>query len=556
MTTTSQADFVDMDKMIRYINREIDYFWSAYESDNANKKFSVHKVPQHMLEVDRNAYEPIILSIGPYHYGSQNLITMEKEKWKSLDYILKLNCKVSLQDYVRSISKLAKQARSCYPEDISMDKKTFLQMLLLDSCFILVKVDGTVLTARAVQNVSAADNNQITVNNNVEEIGVYFTGTVESQRIEHGHAAESLVHEIELTNTHGKQTETGGNIQHCDDTVQHPYGNNIVGDWYANSAWHDIFLLENQIPFFVTETVYELAVSNGLTQAVVREKIVECVEDILRQFPNGIQEFNRPNKFHHLLHLCHMYFRPTDQLLKSQESDENSRYFHRLVHAADSYFSFGSKLEEDEQNLLPIQQKDCFRAAQLPLRWRRASQYHEAGIGLARRVYSERNRHSLLDIKFSRGVIEIPCLAVDENTESLFKNLIAFEQTDPGLGNDFTAYISVMSQLISTSDDATLLAQKGIIVHMLDNDAEVSELFTRLTKQMTFYADKHYYLKSLGHILETHYQSRLNRWIALLWTNHFSNPWLVLAVLATVVMLVCTVVQTVYTVLAYTEPSG
>ena len=187
--------------------------------------------------------------------------------------------------------------------------------------------------------------------------------------------------------------------------------------------------------------------------------------------------------------------------------------------------------------------------------WRTASQYHEAGIKLEKRVYDENNKHSLLDMKFSSRTIEIPFLAIDENIESLFKNVIAFEQTDPGLGNDFTAYISVMSQHINTSDDATLLVGKGIILHVLDNDAEVSQLFTRLSKQIVFYADKQYYLKSLGHELETHYQSRLNRWMAWLWLNHCSNTWLVLAVLAAAVMLLCTVVQTIYTVLAYVEPA-
>uniref|UniRef100_A0A0A9GLD3 Uncharacterized protein n=1 Tax=Arundo donax TaxID=35708 RepID=A0A0A9GLD3_ARUDO len=90
---------------------------------------------------------------------------------------------------------------------------------------------------------------------------------------------------------------------------------------------------------------------------------------------------------------------------------------------------------------------------------------------------------------------------------------------------------------------------------MLDNDSEVSQLFTRLSKQMVFYADKHYYLKSLGHELEAHYQNRLNRWMAWRWLNHCSNPWLVLAVLAAAVMLLCTVVQTIFTVLPYVDPS-
>lgn len=267
-----QADFVDMDKMVRHITKEIDSFWEAYESDNVNRLFSIHKVPQHMFEVDKSSYEPIVLSIGPYHHGSQNLAAMEKEKWKSLDYILKLNCKVSLQGYLRAISKVAKQARSCYPEDIGVDRKLFLQMLLLDSSFILVKVDGTILAARSIETQSAEVTNQGAGNSIIEEIGVHSDQIAESQRSKHERASENSVHEIELSNC---QMETGYDRRYCAQSVHHhQYDCNMVADWYANYAWHDLFLLENQIPFFIIETVYEQAVSNGLTQAVLKKKLL------------------------------------------------------------------------------------------------------------------------------------------------------------------------------------------------------------------------------------------------------------------------------------------
>lgn len=73
---------------------------------------------------------------------------------------------------------------------------------------------------------------------------------------------------------------------------------------------------------------------------------------------------------------------------------------------------------------------------------------------------------------------------------------------DPRFGNDISAYIIFMSQVITTTDDASLLAQRGIVVHMMDSDEEVSALFR---------FDCKYYLKSLCQTLEAHYQSRLIR---------------------------------------------
>lgn len=89
----------------------------------------------------------LLLSIGPYYQGTQVLLPMEKEKWKSLDFILKLNCKRTLQDYVKVIAELERQARNCYYEEIKMERKQFIQMLLLDVCFVLVKIDGSINTA-------------------------------------------------------------------------------------------------------------------------------------------------------------------------------------------------------------------------------------------------------------------------------------------------------------------------------------------------------------------------------------------------------------------------
>ncbi|OEL29698.1 hypothetical protein BAE44_0009280 [Dichanthelium oligosanthes] len=96
-----------------------------------------------------------------------------------------------------------------------------------------------------------------------------------------------LVPEIELMDVHSHTSKTGNTEKKSDQDAQHSYGDNSAGDRYAISAWHDLFLLENQLPFFVIETIYDLVVSNGSVKVKVTETIVDCVEDILRQFPKA-----------------------------------------------------------------------------------------------------------------------------------------------------------------------------------------------------------------------------------------------------------------------------
>jgi len=553
--TTNEAQYVDFNRMIISMEKEMaDYL--SFTEHIADRTCTINKVPQHIRDIDRKSYDPIVLSIGPYHHGVQAVQSMEKEKWRTLDFILKLNCSVSLKDYIKVVAKLEIPARNCYSEEVKMSRKQFIQMLLLDSCFILVKVDGTV--RNIMPNLKSRSWSTAEGNANAT---VLYTGIrmqqMENMRTERSQeenvgAGDIFGVEEEVGRTTNSQLNSRRSISMHDHDSYHDYDKKISGDWYSNFVWHDLFLLENQIPFFVISSIYKLVVGQSITK-MFEDSIVECVGDILRHFPKSDREANISKRSQHFLHLSHIYLRPSKNIERINHNQTKQNYFYRFLHFFN--FTIGDKADESSQELLPVQQQmDCFRAQRLPSIWRRATQYHEAGVRLKKREYAENKQHSLLDITFRNGVVEIPFFPIDENTESLFKNLIAFEQTDSSFGDDITAYVTFMAHLARTCDDVSLLVQKGIIVHLLDSDDEVSALFTRLTKEVTFDSESEYYLKRLCLILEAHYQSRLNRWVAWLWLNHFSNPWLALAALATAIVLVCTVIQTIYTVLAYLQP--
>jgi hypothetical protein len=336
--------------------------------------------------------------------------------------------------------------------------------------------------------------------------------------------------------------------EECDE--QH----NNVGLWFLKFFNHDLFLLENQIPFFVVRKIYELGAGKCTVDPPFTDEIVKYVEAAMHCYPKAIKEAQRPKDFDHLLHLCHMYLRPSMSPEEAHSYNGGPRYLQRFLRIGRQYLKLGSYPEDDEQASLN-QEGDNTAAGEQLNRWRRASQYLESGVKFKKREYSRTEPHSLLDVKFSNGNMEIPCIVVDEHTGSLFRNVIALEQTCPQIGDDFTAYIVLMSQLMSTPEDVTLLARNKIIVHHLDSDAEASDMFTLLSKDVVFDFNGNYYLKGLCQTMERHYQSRSNRWIAWLWQNHFSNPWLSLAAAATAIVLICTVVQTVFSILSYIKPN-
>ncbi|QHN91321.1 UPF0481 protein [Arachis hypogaea] len=62
---------------------------------------------------------------------------------------------------------------------------------------------------------------------------------------------------------------------------------------------------------------------------------------------------------------------------------------------------------------------------------RSATELHEAGIW-----FRKSSSHSLQDVSFDRGILRLPTMVVDDTTEPMFLNLMAFERLHVGAGNE------------------------------------------------------------------------------------------------------------------------
>jgi hypothetical protein len=518
-----------IDELVISMRKDLNHFMSqAADRGRGNRCCLICKIVHRIRQTDISAYEPSVLSIGPYHHSELQLVGMETEKWICLDYFLKLNSEVGLREYLCLISRLEKEARGYYTEEINMDGRTFLQMLLLDSCFILVYLGGVNAQGGSVDDVQLKEN--LMCERKGEETDLSHTDAVCCQSV-----SEHSALDIEL-NQIGKETQDS-----------HNRGNNSATvEWSDSSAVYDLLLLENQIPFFIVKIIYQYFSRNvAKNTSLLANNISKFMEGILYHFPKAIPEMDRPENFYHLLHLCHTYLKPTHKL-----EDDHHRYaakphcFHFILDISRKIFGF-----EREQNT--YHELDWLNSVRHFNRWRRAVNYHEAGMHFQKREFDEDNPHSLLDIRFTKGLMEMPCLPIDDKSSLLFRNLVAFEQTCPQVGDGITAYVVLLSQLASTSADVALLAQKGIIVHQLESDEDVSTLFTKLFEYVAFDFNGEHHLKSLCCAMEAHYQSRINRWMAWLWHNHFSNPWVGFAAIASAFIIICSIMQTVLAFLSY-----
>ncbi|XP_030532139.1 UPF0481 protein At3g47200-like [Rhodamnia argentea] len=102
---------------------------------------SICRIPHHLKDGDKKAYVPQIVSLGPYHHGEEHLRPMEEHKLRCLHQILaRSHHEIGL--YLDSVKEVEQRARACYEGTISMSSDEFVQMMVLDGCFVIELLRG------------------------------------------------------------------------------------------------------------------------------------------------------------------------------------------------------------------------------------------------------------------------------------------------------------------------------------------------------------------------------------------------------------------------------
>lgn len=172
---------------------------------------------------------------------------------------------------------------------------------------------------------------------------------------------------------------------------------------------------------------------------------------------------------------------------------------------------------------------------------------HQAGVR-----FSLSKSNDLFAIEFKNSTLHIPKLKLQLETESLFRNLIAFEQRHYS-ENYINDYVFLIHHLVNTAKDVELLVQNGIIENWLPDKEAASTLINNLSRGTTLLADR-FYFSGLCKGLNDHCKRTCYKWRANLKQNYFNTPWAGISVCGAVFLLILTVIQAVCSVIQVLSP--
>ncbi|KAF7104296.1 hypothetical protein CFC21_105206 [Triticum aestivum] len=275
----------------------------------------------------------------------------------------------------------------------------------------------------------------------------------------------------------------------------------------------DLLLLQNQIPFCVIRELFQHLGNEDESEELL-------VTGSLRLFRSL-----RPQMLHQSPIAC--------------------RGVHHLLHLF--YLSVGFPPSHHRQH--SRRRRTEVVLSELPQWIPCAKELEEAGVQFRKRE----NATSFLDVSFTQGVLEIPQLELNDSSESLFRNLIAFEQTYPDTPRDVSTYAVFMDCLITSAEDMRILDLHGILVSHLSSRRVAWHFFSDIGGQVHWSADDNY-LVGLMDEVNRYRERRRHKWRAALARNYFSNPWVTMSVFAALLLLSMAVLQTFFAVYAYFKP--
>jgi len=328
--------------------------------------------------------------------------------------------------------------------------------------------------------------------------------------------------------------------------------------WKRLRIRHDLVLLENQLPFFFLEQLYNDTFKNELLPDI-KEPVPDTVDEPLRGTPSfskicvncmctGTNCFNRiptatnepptgtnepPTGTNQKISFLQLSFNCLHSTSFQTECPRQSpRHFTDLLRS-----SIISSSEINIQN--PIEgQKDVNHVYS-------ASQLMEAGL-----KFKVSPNKSFLDLTYPKyGVLSMPVLNINGSTEIFFRNMMAYEYYHHSATKVLIQYAAILNFLINTEEDVNILIDNKIIFNWTGDAKTVVTIINNLNSSFSM-PDfiPHYF--SICNSLNKFYENPCNKRKASFRQGYFNTPWKKLSTCTAVLLVFLALAQATFSAIS------
>ncbi|BBM97030.1 hypothetical protein Mp_1g02480 [Marchantia polymorpha subsp. ruderalis] len=323
--------------------------------------------------------------------------------------------------------------------------------------------------------------------------------------------------------------------------------------WRQQGIMEDFLLMENQIPLVLIQNALALALEGEHRGHAERDRVVNpSPEDDERVDLSGAKKSRTPDVG------GDDNPRPGSNSTRSVGAlircGEKSAYFFQklmiylrhlqCVLPTRLVAAFGSRSQNCQE------EKDLF----IPT----ASKLRKAGIA----VKGLSQRHATIwDYKMEQGLFTdtlwIPKLDIWDSTANSVRNLFLMEMRPHSFLNrewqPLMEYLLILNQLVDTTEDVVILCRNtddSVIFNMVGDAGIVAKLINDLDRGCGYFGESPRFAKFCKEVQQCH-KRRRKRWLWQFVETHLNKPWKIASLLAAILLLALTALQTIYSILSF-----
>ncbi|XP_022726485.1 UPF0481 protein At3g47200-like [Durio zibethinus] len=311
-----------------------------------------------------------------------------------------------------------------------------------------------------------------------------------------------------------------------------------VKRWMLPTLRRDLIMLENQLPLFVLQKLFELTRRSDESTTSLEDLALCFFHPLLQKESNfDVRSVNAQGfeKRQHFIDLFRLSILPR-YLPGAEETGKTSEYCSKAAKHTTEEGIKTSKTRNSSNGAKNIAREGITGEGTDMMR--SMTELMEAGVVIEKAINCPP-----LDVRSEERWLKIPPLYIDDYKGTLFRNMVAYEQCHPECKPYVTSYLFFFDGLINSAPDVELLRHKGVLHHSLGNNKEVAKLVNGLCKEIAS-DGRDSYLQKVVSDVNSYYDSSYARIRARL-VHYYFRSWVVgISTFGALLVLYLTLIQT------------